>query len=74
MIGTKVNAPFLHRSRRTMLTIIAALCNEAGIDYRDRGAAKRISELTDEIGASVTDDTVRKIISELDEAVESRMK
>lgn len=66
--------PLSTRARRTMLTIIAALCNEVGINHQDRGAAKRISELTDELGASVTDDTIRKIIGEIGDAVESRMK
>jgi len=62
------------RSRRTLLTIIGALCNKSGIDYQNRGAAKRISEFTEEIGAAVTDDTIRKIINEIDDAIESRLK
>ena len=62
------------RSRRTLLTIIAALCNKSGVDYQHRGAAKRISELTEEIGAPVTDDTIRKIINEIDDAIETRLK
>lgn len=70
----KIERPLSTRSRRTLLTIIAALCNQAGINYKDRGAAKRISELTEEIGAVVTDETIRKIISEIDDAVEFRMK
>ena len=70
----KTERPLSTRSRRTLLTIIAALCNQAGINYKDRGAAKRISELTEEIGAAVSDETIRKIISEIDDAVEFRMK
>lgn len=66
--------PLSTRLLRTLLTIIAALCNKAGIKLNDRGAAARISELTEEIGASVSDDTVRKIISEIDDAVETRTK
>ncbi|MDP7109284.1 MAG: hypothetical protein QF504_05475, partial [Nitrospinaceae bacterium] len=62
------------RSRRTLLTIIGALCNKSGIEYQQRGAAKRISEFTEEIGAAVTDDTIRKIINEIDDAIESRLK
>ena len=62
------------RSRRTLLTIIGALCNKSEIDYKLRGAAKRISEFTEEIGAAVTDDTIRKIINEIDDAIESRLK
>jgi len=70
----KTERPLSTRARRTLLTIIAALCNEAKIEYQDRGAAQRISELTEKIGAAVTDDTIRKIISEIDDAVETRMK
>jgi len=70
----KSERPLSTRARRTLLTIIAALCNEAGIKYQDRGASKRISELTDKIGAAVTDDTIRNIISEIEDAVETRMK
>jgi hypothetical protein len=62
------------RARRTFLTIIAALCKEAKINYEKRGAAKRISELTEVLGAAVTDDTIHKIISEIEEAVETRMR
>ena len=70
----KIERPLSTRSRRTLLTIIAALCKKAGINYEDRGAAQRISELTEEIGAVVSDETIRPIISEIDDAVESRMK
>jgi len=70
----KTERPLTTRSRRTLLIIIAALCNKAGININDWGAAKRISEITEEIGAVVTDDTIHKIISEIDDAVESRMK
>ena len=69
----KNERPLSTRARRTILTIIAALCNEAGIKYQDRGASKRISELTEKIGAVVTDDTIRKIISDIDDAIETRM-
>jgi len=70
----KSERPLSTRARRTLLTIIAALCNKAGINYEDRGAAQRISEITEEIGTAVTDDTIRKIISEIDDAVETRTK
>jgi len=56
----KNERPLSTRARRTLLTIIAALCTQAKIEYQDRGAAQRISELTEKIGAAVTDDTIRK--------------
>jgi hypothetical protein len=70
----KHERPLSTRSRRTLLTIIAALCNEAGIKYKNRGAAKRISEFTEEIGAAVTDETIRKIIEDIEDAIETRTK
>jgi hypothetical protein len=70
----KKEKPLSIRGRRTLLTIIAALCNKLGVDYKHRGAAKRISILTEEIGAIVTDETVRKIINDIDDAVETRTK
>ena len=70
----KTERPLSTRTRRTLLTIIAALCIKAGINYEDRGAAQRISDFTEEIGAAVTDDTIRKIISNIDDALETRTK
>jgi hypothetical protein len=70
----KNELPLSTRARRTFLTIIAALCHGIGINLQNRGAAARISELTEEIGAAVTDETIRKIIGQIDDAVESRMK
>lgn len=66
--------PLTTRKKRTLLTLIAALCKGAGINHQDRGAAQRIGELTEEIGAPVTDDTIRSIISDIDDAVETRMR
>jgi hypothetical protein len=70
----KKEKPLSTRSRRTLLTIIAALCKKTGVDYQHRGAAKRISIFTEEIGATVTDETVRKIIEDIEDAVETRSK
>ena len=46
------------RTRRTFLTIIAALCNELSIDYKNRGTANKVAKMTEEIGCPVSDDTV----------------
>jgi hypothetical protein len=62
------------RQRRTFLVMIAALCNHSNINYSERGAAQRISELTDVVGAPITDDTIRGILSEIEDAIESRQK
>ena len=60
--------------RNTLLIIIAALCEYSDIKHQDRGAAKQIADLTDEIKASVTDDTIRKILAKIPDAMEARMK
>jgi len=70
----RTERPMFTLERRTLLTIIASLCKEAGINYQQRGAAKRLSELTEEIGAAVTDETIRKIINDIDDALETRMQ
>jgi hypothetical protein len=62
------------RQRRTFLVMIAALCNQSNINYSERGAAQRIAELTEVVGAPITDDTIRGILSEIEDAIESRQK
>ncbi len=66
--------PLTTRQRRTLLTVIAALCKEAGIDYQERGTAKRISIAVSELGAAVGEDTIRGYLSAIPDAVESRSK
>lgn len=60
--------------RNSYLTIIAALCHCAGIDIQARGAAVQIAKLTEEIGARITDDTVRNILRQIPDALQSRQK
>jgi hypothetical protein len=60
------------KSRNTFVVLIAALCQRAGIDYQQRGAAKLIAELTDVLGAPVTDDTIRPILKAIPDAIERR--
>lgn len=62
------------RHRRTLLTIIAALCKKAGIDHAGRGAAAAISSATAEIGAPVGDDSIRDLLKEIPDAIESRSR
>lgn len=62
------------RSKDTLLVIIAALVDEAGIDLAGRGAAKQIADLTELLGAHVTDDTVRSVLKAIPEARERRAK
>jgi len=60
--------------RNTLLTIIAALCDYSAIKHQERGAASQIATMTQEIGAAVTDDTIRKALAKIPGALETRMK
>ncbi len=60
--------------RNTLLTIIAALCDYSAIKPDDRGSASQIAKLTEEIGATVSDDTVRRWLKLIPDALATRMK
>ncbi|MDP2433455.1 MAG: hypothetical protein Q8O33_15730 [Pseudomonadota bacterium] len=60
--------------RNTLLTIIAALCKYEGIDPQGRGAAQRLMEMTDDLGAHVDDGTIRNHLAKIPDALETRMK
>ena len=66
--------PLTTNERRTLLIIIAALCDEAKIKPSQRGTAKRIQEMTERIGAPITENTIKNKLDEVPEALESRMK
>jgi hypothetical protein len=70
----KEGRPVSTRQRRTFLTIIAALCRKEGIDPEARGSARRIMEMTDDLGAHVDDGTISKVLSEIADALEARMR
>jgi hypothetical protein len=62
------------RERKTLLKIIAALCECLKIVPTDREAAGKIARLTERVGARVSDETVRKYLDIIPEVVESRQK
>lgn len=62
------------RERDTLLTIIAAFCKYEGWDVQKRGLAADIEKMTQDLGAPVTDDTIRAVLAQIPDAVESRMK
>jgi len=72
--STKADKPVSTREKRTLLTIIAALCGNARIDYTARGASQRIKEATEAIGAPIDDGTIAKVISAIPDALETRTK
>ena len=60
--------------RNTLLTIIAALCDYSGIETDSRGAASQIVKMTEDMGAAVSDDTVRRWLKMMPDALATRMK
>lgn len=69
-----VEKPLTTNERNTLLTIIAALCDYSAIKHQERGAATQIAKLTEDIAATVTDDTVRKVLTKIPGALATRMK
>jgi len=66
--------PLTTTERNTLLIVIAALCDHSAIKHQERGAAIQIAKLTEEVGAPVSDDTVRKALAKIPDALEARMK
>jgi len=60
--------------RNTLLTIIAALCDYSAINLKAHGTAAQIARLTEEFGASVSQETVRRTLARIPEALLSRSK
>ena len=56
--------------RDSLLIIIAALCQHAGINPQDRGASVQIEKITEQFGLAITDDTIRKWVRLIPDAIE----
>lgn len=65
-------APLKTTERHSLLILIAALCHHSNIDTRSRGIASAIVAITEKFGTTLSDDTVRRILKKLPEAIESR--
>lgn len=73
-VASNVDKPMTTSERNSLLTIIAALCDYSAIKPQERGAASQIAKMTEELGAPVSDDTVRRVLAKVPDALESRMK
>lgn len=62
------------RERKSLLTIIAALCEPAGINYAARGAATEIAVLTSQVCSGLDPETVMKVLRAIPDALEIRQK
>lgn len=71
--GPSASASADTNKRRTLLTVIAALCKKADIDLQ-RGAATKIASAVSALGATVGEDAIRAILKDIPEAVDSRSR
>lgn len=62
------------KERNSLLVLIGALCKQVGIDPKQRGVAASLVAMTELVGAPLTDDTIRKILSQIEPAIDSRSK
>jgi len=62
------------RSRDTLLSIINAMADQVGVDPTERGSAARIAEWTERAGTPVGDETVKKYLDMIPDAIERRSK
>lgn len=61
----KQEKPLSTKERNSMLTLIAALCQEAKVDYRQRGIANALAASTEKMGKPLSDDTIRGILNQV---------
>jgi hypothetical protein len=70
----KIDKPLSATERNTLLVLIAALCKKAGINHQDRTAATELVRLVNDIGVSLTDDTTRKALRQIPNAMSARIR
>ena len=69
-----IEKPLTSKERNSLLVLIGALCKENGIDPKKRGIAAALVAMTENLGAPLTDDTVRKILNQIEDAISLRNK
>lgn len=72
--NSKPEKPLTSKERNSLLVLIGAFCKEVNIDPNKRGVSASLVAMTEILGAPLTDDTIRKILSQVKEAVELRSK
>jgi hypothetical protein len=70
----ELTKPITTTERNTLLAIIAGLCEYSAINPSERGVADKIAVMTQERGAAVSSETIRKVLAKIPEALETRMK
>lgn len=70
----EINTNLGAREKNTLLVLLATMFKQANFDCSQRGISKAIEAATEEMGVRVSDDTIRKILKQIPEALESRQK
>jgi hypothetical protein len=73
-VPTNIEKPLLATERNTLLVMIAALCKKSNIAHQDRTSATEVARLIDDIGSSVSDETIRKVLKQIPDALARRGK
>ena len=73
-VHANIEKPLSATERNTLLVMIAALCKKSGIAPQDRTSASQLARLIDDIGGSVSDETIRKVLKQIPDAVARRGK
>jgi len=66
--------PLTFKERNSLLVLLGAVCKHNDIEPSQRGIATSLVTMTELIGAPLTDDTIRKILNQIEPAIESRNK
>jgi hypothetical protein len=69
-----IDKPLDERERASLLVIIAALCQKSKINYADRGAVTTIKIEINELGADLSEDTIKRYLKRIPDALEWRNK
>ncbi|NOH24335.1 hypothetical protein [Vibrio europaeus] len=73
-VPSQEDKPLAARERNTLLALIGALCEEANIDLSIRGISTSVQEITERAGVPISNETIRKIVEQVDDAMERRRK
>lgn len=73
-VPTNIEKPLSPTERNTLLVIIAALCKKSNIAHQARTSAGEVARLIDDIGSSVSDETIRKALKQIPDALARRGK
>ncbi|AIW16492.1 hypothetical protein VITU102760_05210 [Vibrio tubiashii] len=70
--STQTDKPLGSRERNTLLTLIGVLSEEAGIELSVRGITTSIQYMMDKKGIAMSGETIRKVIRQVTDVMESR--